>query len=80
MLYVPGLLPKPEASVHRQALLRCLLSGLERVDATVAAGFNVECHFLIVSKAGETCAFDCADVDKYVLTTSFILDEAKAFS
>ena len=42
MLYVPGLLPKPEASVHRQALLRCLLSGLERVDATVAAEVAAE--------------------------------------
>ena len=37
MLYVPGLLPKPEAGIHRQALLRCLLAGLEREDAAVAA-------------------------------------------
>ena len=37
ILYVPGLLPKPEASEHRAALLRCLLAGVLRVDARVAA-------------------------------------------
>jgi len=36
ILYVPGLLPKPEAGVHRQALRRCLLAGLQRCDAGVA--------------------------------------------
>ena len=36
ILYVPGLLPKPEPAVHRDALLRCLLAGLRRVDATAA--------------------------------------------
>ena len=36
ILYVPGLLPKPEAGVHRQALRRCLLAGLQRHDAGVA--------------------------------------------
>ena len=37
ILYVPGLLPKPEASAHRAALLRCLLAGVQRVDEKVAA-------------------------------------------
>jgi len=36
VLYVPGLLPKPEPSVHRDALLRCLLAGLRRIDEPVA--------------------------------------------
>ena len=36
VLYVPGLLPKPEPGVHREALLRCLLAGLERIDESVA--------------------------------------------
>jgi hypothetical protein len=36
VLYVPGLLPKPEPGVHRDALLRCLLAGLRRVDEPVA--------------------------------------------
>ncbi|MBT8092895.1 MAG: hypothetical protein KJN77_07660 [Gammaproteobacteria bacterium] len=35
VLYVPGLLPKPEPSVHRDALLRCLRAGLQRVDPEV---------------------------------------------
>lgn len=36
ILYVPGLLPKPEPAQHRDALLRCLLTGLRRVDESVA--------------------------------------------
>jgi hypothetical protein len=36
VIYIPGLLPKPEAEKHREALLRCLLAGLRRVDAPVA--------------------------------------------
>jgi hypothetical protein len=48
ILYVPGLLPKPEPEAHRDALLRCLLAGLRRVDgvvadaiATTVGGFDV---------------------------------------
>jgi surfactin synthase thioesterase subunit len=36
ILYVPGLLPKPPADVHREALKRCLVAGIRKVD-TVAA-------------------------------------------
>lgn len=36
ILYVPGLLPKPEPEMHRDALLRSLLAGLRRVDGPVA--------------------------------------------
>ena len=36
ILYVPGLLPKPEPEVHKAALLSCLLTGLQRVDESVA--------------------------------------------
>jgi len=36
VLYVPGLLPKPEPAAHKDALLRCLTAGLRRVDETVA--------------------------------------------
>lgn len=39
ILYVPGLLPKPEPGVHRAALRRCVLAGLERQDAHAAAEF-----------------------------------------
>ena len=36
ILYVPGLLPKPEPAVHRVALRRCLIEGVRRVDEEVA--------------------------------------------
>ena len=36
VLYVPGLLPKPEPGVHKDALSRCLLAGLARLDKPVA--------------------------------------------
>ncbi len=36
IIYVPGLLPKPEASQHKNALFRCLIAGIRRIDATVA--------------------------------------------
>jgi hypothetical protein len=36
IIYIPGLLAKPEAGLHRDALFRCLLAGLRRTDAAVA--------------------------------------------
>ncbi len=36
IIYIPGLLPKPEPEKHHDALLRCLTAGLRRVDAPVA--------------------------------------------
>ncbi len=36
ILYIPGLLPKPEAETHKAALLRCLLEGVRKNDAAVA--------------------------------------------
>jgi len=36
IIYIPGLLPKPEPPLHRDALFRCLLAGMRRVDAAVA--------------------------------------------
>lgn len=36
IIYVPGLLPKPEARLHRDALYRCLLGGIRRIDAATA--------------------------------------------
>ena len=37
IIFVPGMKPKPPADVHLEALRRCLLEGLSRVDETVAA-------------------------------------------
>jgi hypothetical protein len=36
IVYVPGLLPKPEASHHKRALFRCVTAGIRRIDAAVA--------------------------------------------
>ena len=36
ILYIPGLLPKPEPEIHREALLRCLTAGVRRYDEDVA--------------------------------------------
>jgi Alpha/beta hydrolase of unknown function (DUF900) len=37
ILYIPGLKPKPEPGLHRKALRRCLLAGLEKADPKVAS-------------------------------------------
>lgn len=50
IVYVPGLLPKPEEEIHRAALLRCLLAGIAVQDDSVANA--IEAHpesFEIVS-------------------------------
>ena len=44
ILYIPGLLPKPEAGIHKDALRRCLLAGVERVDPEVADELRKEEH------------------------------------
>ncbi len=71
IIYIPGLLPKPEPVAHREQLLRCLLEGIRRLDADVAA--DVELHersFDIVSWTydfyGEhrDIALDMADIER----------------
>lgn len=50
ILYVPGLLPKPEPRAHRDALFRCLLAGLRRYDEAVTLDIAANLHcFDIVS-------------------------------
>ena len=44
ILYIPGLMPKPEAGVHKAALRRCLLAGIERVDTQVATELRDDEH------------------------------------
>ncbi len=44
ILYVPGLLPKPDPATHRAALLRCLLEGIRRRDASIAAAIETRGH------------------------------------
>ena len=40
IIFIPGLLPKPEPEIHRAALLRCLLAGVQRVDGDVATAIE----------------------------------------
>jgi hypothetical protein len=48
ILYVPGLLPKPQPEVHYGALQRCLLAGIRHIDETVADDIEAEQAFEIV--------------------------------
>jgi pimeloyl-ACP methyl ester carboxylesterase len=36
IVFVPGMKPKPPAEIHRQALLRVLIAGIERIDQGLA--------------------------------------------
>lgn len=50
ILYIPGLLPKPAADIHKAELRRCLLSGVAKVDSDIAAEIREADHcFDIVS-------------------------------
>lgn len=42
ILYIPGLLPKPEPDIHRDALLRCVLAGVRRIDEPVARAIEAD--------------------------------------
>ena len=49
ILYIPGLLPKPAAETHRDALLRCLLAGVRRLDPAIADAISArpECFDIV---------------------------------
>ncbi len=50
ILYVPGLTPKPEYSLHREQVLRCMLEGIRRIDPATANEMKQDEHcFDIVS-------------------------------
>jgi hypothetical protein len=36
IIFVPGLLPKPDEDTHRDALRRCLFAGITRIDTAIA--------------------------------------------
>ena len=54
IIYIPGLLPKPEPGVHRDALLRCLLAGVGRMlfEAITARDFPIIQGFTVVIAVG----------------------------
>ena len=50
IVYIPGLLPKPPPDVHKEALLRCLCTGIARIDPPVAKAIaERDEHFRLVS-------------------------------
>jgi len=50
IIYIPGLLPKPEPRLHRDALFRCLIAGLRRYDERIALDIAANLHcFDVVS-------------------------------
>jgi hypothetical protein len=50
ILYIPGLKPKPESSLHREQVLRCILEGIRRIDPVTADEMAQDEHcFDIVS-------------------------------
>lgn len=73
VLYVPGLLPKPEPGVHRDALLRCLLTGIQRIDEVVAeaiaattGGFDVVSWTFDFYREHRDIALDSAAIEAVV--------------
>jgi hypothetical protein len=44
ILYIPGLKPKPEYSLHREQILRCMLEGVKRLDPATAQEMALDEH------------------------------------
>lgn len=44
ILYIPGLKPKPEYSLHREQVLRCMLAGIRRIDPETANQMQDDAH------------------------------------
>lgn len=73
ILYIPGLLPKPEAEVHKAALRRCLLEGVRRAAPDVAEQIALGEHsFDLVSwtydfyRQHRDIALDAAAIDDVI--------------
>jgi len=73
ILYVPGLLPKPEAETHKAALYRCLLQGVSKADPSAATQIDATDHsFDIVSWAYDfyreyrSISLDAAAIDAVI--------------
>ncbi|MDH3274473.1 MAG: hypothetical protein OEM64_05295 [Gammaproteobacteria bacterium] len=73
IIYVPGLLPKPEHGPHRDALFRCLIAGIRRLDEKVALDIAANLHcFDVVSwtydfyRTHRDFAIDAASIDALI--------------
>jgi hypothetical protein len=89
IIYVPGLLPKPEPGPHRDALFRCLIAGVRRHDEKVALDIAANRHcFDVVSwtydfyKTHRDIAIDAAAIDAVIKqnhATQQDIDEASSW-
>ena len=73
ILYIPGLMPKPEPRTHRDALFRSLIAGLRRYDERIALDIAANLHcFDVVSwtydfyKEHRDFDVDAASVDELI--------------
>ena len=72
IIYIPGLKPKPEPGLHREHLQRCLVAGVERVDAGVARAIRESSAFELVSWTYDFYGVhrdirqDLADIDRVI--------------
>ncbi len=73
ILYIPGLLPKPEPEKHRDALMRCLLTGVERLDADVASeirstpgAFDIVAWTYDFYRAHRDFSLDAASIERVI--------------
>lgn len=73
IIYVPGLKPKPEPEAHLEALKRCLLEGLRRIDPEVAAavqesepGFSLVGWTYDFYREHRDIALDIDDIDAVI--------------
>ncbi len=86
ILYIPGLKPKPEYSLHREQILRCMLEGVRRIDPASAREMAQDEHFFdLVSWTYDFYGvhrdinIDLADIDA-VLRKSQASDEDQEFA
>ncbi len=85
LLYVPGLMPKPAASVHRDALARSLAAGLAGIGADTAPAreaFAIYAWTHAFYGTDRDFALDSASVDRLVaapMATDADIREARSF-
>ena len=87
ILYIPGLLPKPEPELHRAALLRCIIAGVRKHDEEVAEQIEAaEGSFEIVAwtydfyREHRDMALDSAAIDAVIKQREASDDEIREAS
>lgn len=84
ILYIPGLMPKPEADVHKAALWRCLVEGVRRADAGIAGeivasdhGFDVVSWTYDFYREHRDISIDAAAIDAVIEQPSATEDDMR---